>query len=213
MADNIRCVPYHDGLPHTNPIRFRGESMFLRKQRKPNRLRNFDYSTSGFYFITICRAARVGDAYLRLGRIVNAKMILYQKGAIAEQCWQEIPSHFPAATLDAYVLMPNHIHVTISIEVNPEVPTPLTSVGSYPRTKMLIPKIVQQFKASVTRKIRANLRDYSFKWQQSYYGHIIRNRQALENIRHYIVNNPIKWQYGADKRNNEEKTAGENRGT
>ncbi len=171
--------------------------MFFKKQRKPNRLRNYDYSTSGIYFITICTAARAGNAYMRplLGKVVNGKMNLNQKGAIAEKCWQEIPSHFPAATLDVYVLMPNHIHGIISIDDNLEaLAPPLTSAGSYPRTKMLIPKIVQQFKASVTRKIRANLRDYSFEWQRSYYDHIVRNGQALENIRHYILNNPIKWQ-------------------
>lgn len=129
-----------------------------------------------------------------LGKIVNGRMILNQMGAIAEKCWREIPLHFPAATLDAYVLMTDHLHGIISIDNNLETPVPpLTTASSYQRTKMLIPKIVQQYKASITRKIRADLCDYSFEWQRSYYDHILRNGQALENIRHYIVNNPIKW--------------------
>jgi REP element-mobilizing transposase RayT len=112
--------------------------MFFKKQRKPNRLRNYDYSTSGIYFITICTAARAGDTYMRplLGKIVNGKMILNQKEAIAEKCWREIPLHFPVAALDAYVLMPNHIHGIISIDDHIEaLIQPLTSAGSLPRTK------------------------------------------------------------------------------
>jgi REP element-mobilizing transposase RayT len=129
---------------------------------------------------------------------------------IAKECWQEIPLHFPAATLDVYVLMPDHIHGIILLGDILDAPPPLpTSADRYPRTKMLIPKIVQQFKASVTRKIRADLRDFSFEWQRSYYDHIVRNGQALENIRHYIVNNPIKWQTEIEKLNNEGKTTGE----
>ena len=147
-----------------------------------------------------------------LGKIVNGKMILNPNGSIAEKCWREIPLHFPAATLDVYVLMPNHLHGIISIDNNLESPNaPLTSAGVYPRTKMLIPKIVQQFKASVTRKVRATLGDYSFDWQRSYYDHVVRNGRALDNIRHYIVNNPIKWQTEAEERNNEGKKMGENR--
>ena len=175
----------------------RGGSMFFKKQRKPNRLRNYDYSTSGIYFITICTARNVSDAYMRpiLGEIINGKMILNAKGEIAEKCWLEIPLHFPALTLDAFVLMPDHIHGIISIDDNLLPPTsPHSQAGDNPRTKMLIPKIVQQFKASVTRSTRADLRDFSFKWQRSYYDHIVRNEQALENIRRYIVNNPINWQ-------------------
>jgi len=100
--------------------------MFFKKQRKPNRLGNYDYSASGIYFITICTAARVGDAYMPhlLGNIVNGKMILNPNGAIAEKCWREIPLHFPAATLDVYVLMPDHIHGIISIDNNLETPAP-----------------------------------------------------------------------------------------
>jgi putative transposase len=201
---------YMRPLPLTNRIPFPGGSMFFKKQRKPNRFRNYDYSASGIYFITICTAARAGNTYMRplLGKIVDGKMILNQRGAIADKCWREIPLHFPAATLDAYVLMPNHIHGIISIEDNPDVPAaPLASVRSYPRTKMLIPKIVQQFKASVTRKIRADLGYYLFKWQRSYYDNIVRNGRALENIRQYILNNPIKWQNEAEEINNGGKTA------
>jgi REP element-mobilizing transposase RayT len=179
--------------------------MFVKKQRKPNRLRYYDYSKDGIYFITICAARR--NEFL--GKIVNGKMILNQKGAIAEKCWREIPLHFPTATLDAYVLMPDHIHGIISIDNRLETPAPpLTAPFSYPRTKMLIPKIIQQYKASVTRKIRAGLRDYSFEWQRSYHDHIVRNGQALGNIRQYIVDNPIKWQNEARKRNDKGKNYG-----
>ncbi len=131
-----------------------------------------------------------------LGNIINGKMILNQNGTIAERCWREIPLHFPTAALDAYVLMPDHIHGIILIDDKIEATlSPLTSAGSNPRTKMLLPKIIQQFKASVTRTIRATLGDYSFDWQRSYYDHIVRNDRALENIRRYIANNPVNGQW------------------
>ncbi len=61
------------------------------------------------------------------------------------------------------------------------------------KTKMLLPKIIQQYKSSVTRKINSMQKGSHFGWQKSFYDHIIRSEQSLENIREYIQNNPSKW--------------------
>lgn len=69
------------------------------------------------------------------------------------------------------------------------------------RTKMLLSKIIQGFKAAVTKKINESQNQFYFQWQKSFYDHIIRDESELNRVRIYIINNPINWE--AD-RNNEE---------
>ena len=57
----------------------------------------------------------------------------------------------------------------------------------------LIPKIISQYKSSVTREIRKQYNDFRFAWQKSYYDHIIRDEESLNKIRQYIIDNPVKW--------------------
>src|SRR5512146_2828735 len=79
--------------------------------RRSIRLRDFDYSQAGAYFVTICtyeRACRFGD-------VVDGDMRLNEAGRIVEQCWAAIPIHFPDVVLDAFVVMPNHVHGIVII--------------------------------------------------------------------------------------------------
>ena len=85
------------------------------KNRKYNRLKNYDYSQNGYYFVTIC----VKDKIEYFGKIENNKMILNEIGKIANQCWLEIPKHFPDVKLDEHIIMPNHLHGIVVIENNP----------------------------------------------------------------------------------------------
>jgi REP element-mobilizing transposase RayT len=82
------------------------------RNRKLQRLKSFDYSTDGAYFITICIANREN----LFGEIVNGKMIPNACGKVAQKCWQEIPNHFPDTRLDEFIVMPNHIHGIVWIE-------------------------------------------------------------------------------------------------
>jgi putative transposase len=75
-------------------------------QRKSPRLRNYDYSTPGMYFITICTFNHA----MTLGRVAEAQMQLSQLGRIAAQCWQAIPQHAANISLDQFAVMPNHFH-------------------------------------------------------------------------------------------------------
>lgn len=73
---------------------------------KSTRLKNWDYSKSGYYFLTICTINRINY----FGHINDGKMILSDIGEIANQCWRKIPNHFPHVKLDEFVVMPNHVH-------------------------------------------------------------------------------------------------------
>jgi putative transposase len=76
------------------------------KQRKPNRLRKYDYSSSGWYFITICTQNRE----CLFGNIIENKMILNRCGLLIKKYWLEIPKHFINVELNEFQIMPNHIH-------------------------------------------------------------------------------------------------------
>ena len=79
--------------------------------RRSIRLKGYDYSQPGLYFITICCQDR---AHL-FGEIENGEMILNEYGKIANQCWLEIPNHFPNAILHEHIIMPNHIHGIVEL--------------------------------------------------------------------------------------------------
>ena len=154
------------------------------KQRKATRLKDYDYSTCGFYFVTICTK----DGKEWFGEIESGEMIFSRSGRIAEKCWIDIPAHFKHVKLDEFIVMPNHVHGIVNIVGN-------AYMRSLPnRTKMLLSSIVQQYKSSVTRKIRYSCNHNRFQWQKSFYDHIIRTERSFNNIREYIKYNPLKWE-------------------
>ena len=161
----------------------------MHRVRKLNRLKNYDYSQSGCYFVTICTKNK--EEWL--GQIESGKMILNKFGEITKNFWVEIPKHVNNITLDEFIVMPNHIHGIVLIVGNAY----MRSLQN--RTKMLLSRIIQQYKSSVTREINSLQNDFCFKWHKSFYDHIIRNEKTLNKIREYIVSNPLKWDL--DKKN------------
>ena len=148
-----------------------------RQQRKPNRLSGYDYSTPGYYFITVCTA----DHEPLLGRIsacndgiVSAEMVLNEIGRAVENAILDIPVYYPGTTLDKYVVMPNHIHLILTIQSDLE-KTPSIS------------RIVQQLKRAVSIKLGKSI------WQLGFHDHIIRGETDYQEIWTYIDNNPLKW--------------------
>jgi len=162
--------------------------MIFIKQRKLNRLKNFDYSSSGYYFITICTKGR--EEYF--GNIIGNKMILNKYGEIVKKCWFKIPEHFDNVELNEFIIMPNHIHGIIIIKYTNQpvgndpcvVPINNNQVGHGGPT-------LQKYIDGVNKKQfpRFNKRI----WQKSYYDHIIRTEYSLFQIRQYIIGNPSKW--------------------
>ncbi len=174
------------------------------------RLKGFDYSSSGAYFITLC----VKNRAKMFGYIVGGKMILNAAGITAQLCWQEIPLHYPFVSLDVFVIMPDHIHGIIFINKfdimsdnkcymvsrpdcntgsNNHLSKAPAPVSKQPRgTSKTIGSVVRGYKIGVTKWFRKHTLVESV-WQRDYYEHIIRNYDDLNRIRRYIINNPLKW--------------------
>ena len=159
------------------------------------RLKGWDYSSPGHYFITICTKNRE----CLFGNIVQNKIVLSDMGKIMERYWREIPDHFNGVKLDEYVIMPNHIHGIISIMV--ETPNLGVSTGTDPETgtdpdKKNTPNIgiiINQYKRICTIRIRESYPGIII-WQTRYHDHIIRDENELYRIRQYIIKNPANWE-------------------
>ena len=163
-------------------------------RRKWPRLRSFDYGQEGFYFITVCAFRR----RCLFGVAARGGVDLSAVGEMVARCWLAIPEHAPQAVLDAFVVMPNHIHGIVAIVGG--------SDGGMERAgKTAIPTIVGGFKAAVTKEVRAMEGFASTRlWQSRYYEHVIRSEASLRDIRQYIVDNPLKWDLDVE---NPERTA------
>ena len=181
--------------------------------RRSVRLKGYDYSSAGLYFITICCQNRIS----RFGHIENGTMILNQFGRVANDEWMNTPNIRKNIQLGEFIIMPNHMHGIIqimhapsstgelhsphSIELNLSENTELNpldykGVCKTPRqtrhTPQSIGAIVRGYKSSVTKQLKSlGLNDKL--WQRNYYEHIIRNEKTYQNISNYIIHNPAKW--------------------
>jgi putative transposase len=158
-----------------------------RHHRHSIRLKGYDYSRAGKYFVTMCTQ----DRACLFGEVVNGHMQLNDAGRVVEQCWVEIPHHFPHGELDAFVVMPNHVHgiIVITDAVGAQDFAPLPTAGPPSRT---LGSIIRGFKIGVTKWARMNI-VIPVVWQRNYYEHIIRDESTLHRIQEYIVNNPLQW--------------------
>lgn len=170
-----------------------------RHHRRSIRLKGYDYSQEGAYYVTIVTWRRD----FLFGEVVSGEMKLNQRGQIADACWREIPNHFPHVELGAYVIMPNHMHGIIVINPTGEnriVANTSQSVGarhaSPLRPRGVPPNslgaIVGSFKSAVTKRIGRELNETGV-WQRNYYEHIIRDEKDLQNKTDYIEANPRLW--------------------
>lgn len=135
-------------------------------RRKRLRLASFDYSTAGAYFVTICTHERrplFRDARIR---------------SIVESRWASLRDHHAGVRLDAFVVMPNHVHAVLWLGQAGD-PTPL-------------PVVVRSFKSSVTKEVHATLGIESV-WQRSYHERVVRTPASLERTRRYVIENPERW--------------------
>ena len=187
-------------------------------QRRSIRLKGYDYSSPGAYFVTVCTRDRLP----LFGKVENTEIILTPIGGIVEAFWRLIPRHFEGVSLDVYVVMPNHLHgvIVLSGEGRGEAfaeggfrldqeetanASPLHLPGSEnpPLTRWNLQgtqrgslgAIIQNFKSVSTRKVN-QLRGTPgvSLWQRNYYEHIIRDNNELDRIRRYIVDNLLKWE-------------------
>ncbi|MDO9081526.1 MAG: transposase [Desulfuromonadales bacterium] len=154
------------------------------QHRRSIRLQRYDYSSAGAYFVTICTQNRE----CLFGEMEDGAMRLNDAGKVAEQCWQEIPGHFPQVELDEFVVMPNHVHGILVIGESG------VAAGKRPAgTSRTIGSVVRGFKIGVTKWMR-QAHPIHAVWQRNYWEHIIREEVELEQIREYIRNNPVRWE-------------------
>jgi putative transposase len=168
----------------------------MKKNRKHIRLSDWDYSSSGIYFITIC----CQDKKPFFGKIDNNGIIYSQIGLIASQYWLEIPKHFPHVKIDEYIVMPNHIHGILILN-DPYVvwschgmTIPSKQINNQKNRfakpiKNSVSVIINQYKSSVKRWCIQNGFN-NFQWQTRFYDHICNNENSINRIRKYIQNNP-----------------------
>ncbi|MFW6145457.1 MAG: transposase, partial [bacterium] len=181
------------------------------------RLKHWNYAWNGAYFITICTANR--ECFF--GNIIDGNMHLSNSGQFAYKFWQEIPDHFPFVELDAFVVMPNHIHgiividnrndnveslhcnVSDSLQCNVSTCNGSTDKSNIPNKNQFMsnisPKpgsvstIIRSYKSIVTKHARKI--NPAFAWQSRFYDHIIRNDRSYERIKQYIIDNPKNWKH------------------
>jgi REP element-mobilizing transposase RayT len=170
---------------------------------KSSRIKNWDYSTPGIYFITLCTE----DHEHLFGKINEGKMIYSKNGEIAVGCLKNINKHFDNVCLKAFVVMPNHVHILFHVEThhgaslqdNRRVglvkynhcnhPDYFLRLNEFSNQK--VPVIIKQYKSSVKRF--ANFNKIFFAWQTRYFDEIIEDEKRFNTIKYYIRNNPKNW--------------------
>lgn len=171
--------------------------------RRSIRLKGYDYSQAGLYFITICCQDRI----CRFGHVENDEMILNEYGQIAHSLWAGLIERFPNMELDVFQIMPNHIHAIIALNepVGATLAVAQNTVdqndadiraGASP-APTTVSDIVGAYKSLVANgclEIYKSKNETMGKlWQRNYWEHIIRNEQSYQSISEYIINNPKKW--------------------
>ena len=160
------------------------------------RLKEYDYTQPGGYFVTIVSYQRE----CLFGGIANEKMQLNESGHIVYECWHAIPDHFTNVELGAYVVMPNHIHgiIVINDRTDASASARRGTIYRAPTEQFgkpvngSIPTIIRTSKAAVTRRIGRELNATGI-WQKNYYVHVIRDHEDWDRIHRYIESNPSMW--------------------
>ncbi|SRR5690606_4712560 len=190
-------------------------------QRRSIRLKGYDYSQPGLYFITIC----IQDRKCLFGNVINGAMILNDAGKMAEKWWYELENKFPDIKCGEMIVMPNHFHciihnVGMTVGADPRVcPHYIThapnagerpNMGERPNKGQRpnasehkgspLHRVVQWYKTMTTNAYIRGVKNTGWQpfngklWQRNYYEHIIRNEKSHAAISEYIINNPAKWE-------------------
>lgn len=150
-------------------------------KRKPIRLKGYDYSSVGAYHITICTKDKRMLFWNNVGATCGRPNNQYQLsdyGRIVENEIQKLNSVYNALKVDKFVVMPNHVHMIVSI---------IPDEFGRPQVAPTIPRVIKQFKGSISKQIGFSV------WQKGYNDHIIRGQQDYDEIWQYIDENPLKW--------------------
>ena len=166
-------------------------------ERRSIRLPFYDYGSAGGFFVTINTHKRLPT----FGKLRSGEVELNWIGRIAEEKWVQLPEHFPQVSLDAYIVMPTHMHGILFITEDDieQAKSHVRATHASPIQKARGPKlgslgaIIGSYKSAVTKAVN-QLRSTPGQsvWHRNYYERVIRNQKELDEIRHYIENNAIK---------------------
>ena len=182
-----------------------------RNRRQSARLKGFDYGQPGAYFVTIVTQ----DRFCMFGNIVEEKMLPNAAGVMIQMVWESLSQRYVHIALDAFVLMPNHVHGIIVIDRPVGVPlvgtqngtgssTPDAGLRATTRVAPTIGDIVGAYKSITTVEYTRGVRSREWRpfrrrlWQRNYYEHVIRDDDELNRAREYITNNPLKWELDSE---------------
>jgi putative transposase len=158
--------------------------------RRSIRLRGYDYSQAGAYFVTMCTQ----DRACLFGAVEDGEVQLNQAGQTVSRWWDELNRRFTNVRTDASVIMPNHVHGIIVIEFSGGVAAPTDD------NPAILGDVVQWFKTMSTNEYIRGVTRHDWPpfpgklWQRNYYERIIRDEGELTALRQYILTNPLKWQ-------------------
>jgi len=174
------------------------------QHRRSIRLKDYDYSQPGAYFITMCTR---GGALI-FGDMDGEEVRLNEVGKMLYSLWADIPSAYPPADIDVFIVMPNHLHGIIVLPDTTEVrrgeagmgtKVPVSETPSTDEDAMSIDYLVGRVKSLAINRYWDVLRSKGRSsahvklWHRDYYEHVIRNEDELARIREYITNNPLQW--------------------
>jgi len=166
------------------------------------RLKGYDYSRAGVYFVTICTQNR----RCLFGHVVDWEMVLNDAGRMVETVCGKMPAHYPGIDTDLFQIMPNHIHgiiiVGAGLRACPDDYQPGDKNGQPQGVAptLSLSDVVHRFKTLTTKRYTDGVKQHGWPpfpgrlWQRNYFEHIVRNEDELNRIREYITNNPMKWE-------------------
>ncbi len=182
-----------------------------RHHRRSLRLKGYDYTQPGAYFVTIC--TQHGECLF--GNVTETTMVFSHAGCMVQAIWEQLPQRFLPIELDAYVVMPNHFHAIVIFVGASLVGAPLVDcqdkafpvsarsrAGTRPAPTVQNPSlgdVVGAFKSITTNAYINGVRRRSWPpfdrrlWQRNYYEHMVRTERALQAIQQYIADNPARW--------------------
>lgn len=149
-----------------------------KKIRKRNRLKGYDYSSNASYFLTVCSDKRKEIfSQIVFDNTVGANIVRLSKiGQKIENCILKIEEIYPCVFVDNYIIMPNHIHLILTIDTNRR-----------PMVAPTVATVIKQFKGAASKEAGTSI------WQKGYYDHIIRNENDFNETMKYITFNAQKW--------------------
>jgi REP element-mobilizing transposase RayT len=167
----------------------------IRKNRQTTRIQNYNYSTAGKYFVTFCTWQKT----TLLGRINNAGIVeLTENGRFVEKAIQNIDEHYQNISQDAYCIMPNHVHVLITIQPPAGYIRPnIGNLDSMPNANIAEPTVVSI--SDIVRNLKSYTANKFYKvhkytlWQRGFYDHIVRSEKELQVVQEYFLKNPQQW--------------------